>query len=296
MPITAALFGNAETIRAAPLVVEAFGIVDAVDGDVVEASAKLVGTRAPPATSPGILRVFWRHAVRLGLLAAHEAYLPRLALVARPPVIGHRWLRSSVRRRLLARRGRCSRRCALGLRVAAVVVVVTVLRGCVRAGGRGRVGRRPGRAEAAFELDLLAALLEAGQVVGQQAAAAVVRAALAPSRTKPVRVAQAVVSRAVAPRGPRRPGRVKVGWPMCHHDWRRNCTRLHIREVQGSYVDAEVPRGQDAVSLFEHLDEREAHVVRRIRQGLVEHDAAADADAATVAGAEFDNLRHVVVL
>lgn len=261
-------------------------------GVVVEPLAELVGSRAPSATSPGVVGVLRCHAVRFGLLAIHEAYLARLALVARPPVIGHRWLRSRVRRRLLARRGRWRRGRVLALRVA--LVVVTVLRG----GGvrRGRGWRRPGRAEAAFELDFLAALFEAGQVVGQQAAAAVMRAALAAPRPQSVRVALAVVARAVAPRRPRGPGSVKVGWPMRHHDWRRNCARLHVREVQGSDVDAEVSRGKDSVSLFEHLDEGQAHVVRRVRQRLVEHDAAADADAAAVTRTEFYHLRHVVVL
>lgn len=294
VPVAAALFGDAETVLAAPLVVEALRLVDAMHGVVLKPLAQLVGSRAPSAASPGIVGVLRHHAVRLGLLAVHEAYLARLALVARPPVIGHRWLRSRVRRRLLARRGRWRRGRALGLRVALVAVVVPVLRG--RGVRRGRGWRRPGRAEAAFELDLLAALFEAGQVVGQQAAASVVRAALAASRPQPIRVALAVVARAVAPRRPRGPGSVEVGWPMCHHDWRRNSARLDVREVQGSDVDAEVPCGKDSVSLFEHLDERQTDVVRRVRQWLVEHDAAADADAATVTRAEFYNLRHVVVL
>lgn len=44
MPITAALFRNAKTVGAAPLVVQALGVVDAVDGDIVKPPAKLVGS------------------------------------------------------------------------------------------------------------------------------------------------------------------------------------------------------------------------------------------------------------
>lgn len=44
MPIAAALFGDAESVGAAPLVVKALGVVDAVYGDVVESPAELAGS------------------------------------------------------------------------------------------------------------------------------------------------------------------------------------------------------------------------------------------------------------
>lgn len=183
-----------------------------MDGDVVEPPAELVGSRAPPAAAAGVPGVLGRHAVWLGLPAAHEADLAWLALVARPPVIGARWLRSRVLWRLLALgRRRLRGRVVLGRRRVVSPGVRVVVVGAVRAGGGRRRGRRAGGAEAALELDLLAALLDAGEVVGQEAAAAVVRAALATPRLQPHRVALAVVARALAaPRGPRGPGRVEV--------------------------------------------------------------------------------------
>lgn len=87
MPIAAALFRNAKTVGAAPLVVQALGVVNAVDGDIVEPSAELIGPRAPPTAAAGVPGVLGRHTMWLGLLAAHEADLAWLALVARPPVI-----------------------------------------------------------------------------------------------------------------------------------------------------------------------------------------------------------------